>query len=79
MKLTAVCWWLLVVVAVVFLYVASSGPVLAGSFWLREATGWDGWYGSLYLYYPLIAWGHDNPIDWYIEFCVRMLGTVGPG
>lgn len=61
------------------LYVVSSGPVLATSFWLREATGWDGWYATLYLYYPLLIWGHDNFIDTYIEFWVRLFGTVGPG
>jgi len=79
MKLTSVYWWLLGLVAFLLVYVASSGPVLATSFWLREATGWDGWYASMYLYYPLIVWGHDNPIDRYIDFCVRQLGTVGPG
>jgi hypothetical protein len=38
-KLTALYWWLLGLVVVLLLYVASSGPVLAVSFWLREATG----------------------------------------
>lgn len=71
-----------IVVAIVLLlliYVASSGPVLAASFWLREATGWDGWYATMYLYFPLLFLGHDNPIDAYIEWWVRMFQTVGPG
>jgi hypothetical protein len=72
-------WWLLGLVLALLVYILSSGPVLAASFWLREATGWDGWYASIYLYLPLFALGHNNPIDWYIEFWVRLLGTVGPG
>jgi hypothetical protein len=72
-------WWMLALVVGLFVYVLSSGPVIAASFWMREATGWDGWYATMLLYYPLIALGHDNPIDWYIEFCVRLSGTVGPG
>ena len=60
-------------------YVLSSGPVLAMAFWLREKTGWDGFYAAMYLYLPLLALGHDQPIDAYIEWWVRMVGTVGPG
>ena len=61
------------------LYVLSSGPVLATAFWLREATGWDGWYAVMYLYYPLLVIPRNNPIDSYIEFWVELFGTVGPG
>jgi hypothetical protein len=60
-------------------YVPSSGPVLASAFWLREATGWDGFYSVMLLYYPLLIWGHGTPIDAYIEWWVELLGTVGPG
>jgi hypothetical protein len=60
-------------------YVPSSGPVLAVAFWLRESTGWDGFYRVMYLYYPLLVWGHGNLIDSYIEWWVKLLGTVGPG
>jgi hypothetical protein len=60
-------------------YVPSSGPVLAIAFWLREATGWDGFYNVMWLYYPLLIWGHGTPIDAYIEWWVELLGTVGPG
>lgn len=72
-------WWMLALVVGLLLYVLSSGPVLAASFWLREATGWDGWYACGYHYYPLIAFGHDNPIDWYIGFWVWLFGAVGHG
>ena len=78
-SLTSLYWTLLILVICTFLYVASSGPVLATAFWLRGATGWDGWYAALYLYLPLLVFGHDNPIDWYIEFWVELFGTVGPG
>jgi hypothetical protein len=49
-------------------YVPSSGPVLAIAFWLRAATGWDGFYSVMFLYYPLLVLGHGNPIDAYIEW-----------
>jgi|GEM_PF-5292345 hypothetical protein len=60
-------------------YVPSSGPVLATTFWLRESTGWDGFYSVMFLYYPLLVWGHNTPIDAYIEWWVELFGTVGPG
>jgi hypothetical protein len=62
------------------LYVLSSGPMLGLAFRLREATGWDGFYLVMWLYYPLIAFGHGNPIDSYIEWwVVDVFRTVGPG
>jgi hypothetical protein len=61
------------------LYVISSGPVLAVAFWLREATGWDGFYLSMWIYYPLLVSGDDTWAKAYIEWWVRLLGTVGPG
>ena len=60
-------------------YLLSSGPVLATAFWLRETTGWDAFYGVMWVYYPLIVLGHDHPIDAYIEWWVKLFGTVGPG
>ncbi len=61
------------------LYVLSSGPVLALGFWLREATGRDGFYSVMFLYYPIIVLGHGNPIDSYIDWWVAAFDTVGPG
>jgi hypothetical protein len=60
-------------------YVPSSGPVLAAAFWLRESTGWDGFYAVMLIYLPLLALGHDNAIGAYIDWWVKLLGTVGPG
>jgi hypothetical protein len=66
------------VVGLSLIYVLSSGPILAVSFLLREATGRDGFYAALYPYYPLLAWGGD-PAKAYIEWWVKRFGTVGPG
>jgi hypothetical protein len=64
-------------------YIASSGPLLATAFLLREMTHWDGFYAAIYLYYPLLIAGRENPfgraVHAYIEWWVRLFGTVGPG
>lgn len=71
---------MVVILAVPFIYVLSSGPVIGLAFWLRESTGWDGFYLVLWLYYPIIILGHDNPLDYYIEWwVVDVFNTVGPG
>lgn len=71
--------WTIVLLACPIVYVLSSGPVMAIAFWLREATGWDGFYAVLFVYYPLFMLGPDNPMGEYIEWWVELLGTVGPG
>jgi hypothetical protein len=72
--------WLFLIVLVPVLYVLSSGPALGLAFWLREATGWDGFYAVMFVYYPLLIMGHGNPIDSYIEWwVVQVFHTVGPG
>jgi len=70
--------WTILAVSAPILYLLSSGPVLAASFWLRDATGWDGFYATMWLYFPLIM-APGRPFDAYIEWWVRLLGTVGPG
>lgn len=72
-------WWGVVVLLAAAGYVLSSGPILAAAFWLREATGWDGFYAVMWVYFPLVVLGHNNPIDVYIEWWVEFFGTVGPG
>jgi hypothetical protein len=78
-----VAWLLIAGLVALFAYVPSSGPVLASAFWLREATGWDGFYSVMWLYYPLIVWTRETPlqepIHQYIEWWVELFGTVGPG
>ena len=64
---------------ILVIYVLSSGPVIASGFWLREATGHDEFYAVIYLYYPLLVFGHQNPIGTYIEWWVNLFDTVGPG
>lgn len=61
-------------------YLLSSGPVIALSFWLRETLGWDGFYYSMYLYYPLFFLGRDSFFYTYLEWwVVDVFRTVGPG
>ena len=81
MKPTKRLSWLVILLAICpLLYVLSSGPVLGTAFWLREATGWDGFYAAMIIYYPLLTMGHSNPISTYIEWwVVDVFGTVGPG
>ncbi len=71
--------WTLTIAAAAVLYVLSIGPVLATAFWLREATGWNGFYTVMFVYYPLLAPGRFEPLDAYIEWWVELFGTVGPG
>ncbi len=68
--------WLFVAPA---LYVLSSGPVLAIAFWLREATNQDEFYLAMWLYFPLLWFGHGNWIDAYISWWVWLIGAPGPG
>lgn len=60
-------------------YAFSSGPVMAAAFKLRDLTGWNGFYGVMWVYLPLIWPGHWQPFDAYLEWWVKLLGTVGPG
>lgn len=72
--------WAAYALGAVFLYLLSSGPIIAAACWLREWTHNDAFYQVFWLYYPLFALGHDNPIVWYIEFwVVDVFDTVGPG
>ncbi len=61
-------------------YVLSSGPVLATAFWMREATGRDGFFLALWLYYPLLRpAGPNGLLMEYILWWCNLLHTVGPG
>lgn len=61
-------------------YVLSSGPVLATAFWLRDRTDWDGFYAVMWIYYPLLAnYPLTYPFHVYIEWWVRLFGTMPPG
>jgi hypothetical protein len=72
--------WLVGVEMLAVVYVLSSGPVLGLAFWLRETTHDDRWYHLIWVYYPLLVWGHFHPLDWYIEWwVVDVFRTVGPG
>ncbi|PQO34068.1 hypothetical protein DTL21_11010 [Bremerella cremea] len=71
---------IVIVVALPILYLLSSGPVIGLAFWLRNATGWDGFYYIVLLYYPLIRLDHLNVISQYIQWWIEdVFHTVGPG
>ena len=52
------------------MYVLSSGPVLGLGLWLRDVTGWDGFYAVMVPYYPLLELGDGTPlgtsIGWWV-------------
>ena len=78
--LSAMSRWCVNIILLLVLYVMSSGPVLAIAFRLREATGWDGFYAVMFVYYPIAAMGHGGPLSAYIEWwVVDVFNTVGPG
>ena len=60
-------------------YVLSSGPVLAVGFWLRDKTGWEGFYAVVWLYYPLLILAHNTPAEAYFLWWTELLGTSFPG
>jgi hypothetical protein len=74
--------WLVLAAAALACYVLGSGPILATAFWLREVTGWTGFYAMICLYAPFWYIGVVGPDSWlmqYIEWWVELFGTVGPG
>lgn len=76
--------WTAVAVATGLVYVASSGPVLATAFWLRDRTHWDGFYAMMFVYYPLLfLLDVNNPlakvIFAYLGWWCRLFGTLPPG
>jgi len=71
---------LTVLVLIALVYVLSSGPMLGMGFWLREKTGWDGFYAVMWVYYPLIAPKPPHLLAVYIEWwVVNVFHAVGPG
>ncbi|HBN77505.1 MAG TPA: hypothetical protein DD473_17190 [Planctomycetaceae bacterium] len=74
--------WLLILCVVVAIYILSSGPVMGIGFWLREATGYNEFYGVMLPYYPLFALKLtplDFVFEWYVEWWVcDVFQTVGP-
>lgn len=70
----------IITTVVLMLYVLSIGPVLGIAFRLREATGWDGFYMVMWIYYPILIF-HPVPfLDGYLEWWVSdVFSTVGPG
>ena len=71
--------WLSLTVAALAAYILGSGPIIAAAFWLRDATGWNGFYAVVWLYFPLAFAGPDSVLSSYIEWWVALFGAVGPG
>ena len=76
---SAIGSWSAGIVITLAVYLLSSGPVIATGFWLREQTDRNEFYAVIFLYYPLLVFGHGTPVDVYIEWWVKLFGTVGPG
>ena len=68
-----------VVIVLLAIYSLSSGPVVAIGFWLRDMTGWDGFYAVMWLYYPLLMAAHGTPAEAWFLWWVELLGTSFPG
>lgn len=64
---------------VAVVYILSSGPVLSVAFWLRERTGRDEFYWTMWLYLPLLLMGPESVFHRYVEFWVGIVGAPGPG
>lgn len=72
--------WGIWLIALPVLYVLSSGPVMGLCFWLRESTGWDGWYYVMLIYWPLRRIFRYEVMGSYIEWwVVDVFHTIGPG
>ena len=57
-------WRMLISIVVAVAYVLGSGPILGFAFWLREITGWDGFYAA----------AEQIGGDWTFERVVRRVG-----
>ena len=72
-------FWLIAFLCMPFVYLLSSGPVLATAFWLRDRTDWDGFYSVTWLYWPLLEGPLAWPIMFYIQWWTQLFGTMPPG
>ena len=74
------CHWAATVVALLAIYVISSGPVLAIGCWLRDATDWDGFYAVFYLYLPILyPLGDVDLFESYLMWWMKLFDTMPPG
>jgi hypothetical protein len=71
--------WIAVIVALIPAYVFSSGPIIAAACWLRDKTGWDGFWMVFFLYYPLYPIRDVDLFEAYIMWWMKLFGTMGPG
>jgi hypothetical protein len=72
--------WAATTVALLAIYVISSGPILAIGCWLRDVTDWDGFYAVFYLYLPILyAVGDVDFIESYLMWWMKLFDTMPPG
>jgi hypothetical protein len=72
--------WATTIVALLVIYVISSGPILAIGCWLRDATDWDGFYAVFYLYLPILyAVGDVDLVESYLMWWMKLFDTMPPG
>lgn len=72
-------FWLVIFLSAPFVYVLSSGPVLATAFWLRDKTHWDGFYSAVWLYRPLLEGPLGYPFWFYVGWWTQLFGTMPLG
>lgn len=71
--------WSTTVVIVLVAYVLGIGPVLALGCWLRDVTGWSGFYAVFFLYLPLYPLVDVDLIEKYIMWWMDLFDTMPPG
>ena len=68
------------IVAVLVIYLLSSGPILAIGCWRRDATDWDGFYAVFYLYLPILyPLGDVDLFESYLMWWMKLFDTMPPG
>jgi hypothetical protein len=68
------------IVALLVIYLMSSGPIMAIGCRLRDATDWDGFYAVFYLYLPILyPLGDVDLFESYLMWWMKLFDTMPPG
>lgn len=71
--------WLVAIAFLIVVYILSAGPVLAAGCWLRDATGWEGFYAVFFLYLPLYPLADVDFFEAYLMWWMKLFDTMPPG
>jgi hypothetical protein len=71
--------WLAVVVALIWIYALSAGPVLALGCRMRDLTDWEGFCAVFVLYLPLLPLSDVDLVESYLMWWMHLLDTMPPG